>query len=235
MIKLEGTHNTRDLGGMVTLDNTITKHKVFLRSDNTHKITKKDVDILKNQYNLTTVLDFRFVHESESDEDRLSKIEGINYYNLPFVTSAEVVARMMNGTLPIYEVYKKMIESKDLVRQVFEIFGSNKIGCTLFHCSLGKDRTGIISMLLLKLANVSEEDIIENYAVSYDLIRELPEIKTLVAQYGESIFISTRDTMEITIKYIKQKYTNFMNYFVACGINNTVLEGIKSRFLQNKI
>jgi len=59
IIKLEATHNTRDLDGYKTLNNKITKYNTFFRSDNTDKLTKSDIKKLKEEYNLKTVIDLR--------------------------------------------------------------------------------------------------------------------------------------------------------------------------------
>ena len=62
-----------------------------------------------------------------------------------------------------------LLENKTAIKETFEILAEAK-GCTIFHCTAGKDRTGIIAMLILGLSGVSRKDIIANYEVTYTYI-----------------------------------------------------------------
>ena len=58
------------------------------------------------------------------------------------------------------------IRDRAMIGEIFKIMLASK-GTVLFHCTAGKDRTGVLAMLLLKLADVDEETIINDYAASY--------------------------------------------------------------------
>ena len=62
-------------------------------------------------------------------------------------------------------MYRSLLdESADSLRRVIEALDGD--GCSLFHCRAGKDRTGVIAMLLLNLAGVDDEYIVADYAVT---------------------------------------------------------------------
>ena len=66
-------------------------------------------------------------------------------------------------------------------------------GAVVFHCTAGKDRTGVLAAILLLLLGVAEEDIIADYQVSFtynrrgmnQLLARYPEMQALLAQSGE--------------------------------------------------
>ena len=104
----------------------------------------------------------------------------------------------------------KTIEDKETISQVFHIIASSKDG-VLFNCKAGKDRTGVIAMILLLLADVYDDDIIADYSVSCIYIRD--EIKKMNEDNPDLPFFfgdSKLEYMEETLKLFRQKYKNIL-------------------------
>lgn len=86
---------------------------------------------------------------------------------------------MFEGKLPdsLGEMYIELLEeSKERMAELFRLFLS-ATGASLFHCAAGKDRTGVVAMLLLKLARVPDETIILDYSVTERYIEEFTRLK----------------------------------------------------------
>lgn len=75
-------------------------------------------------------------------------IEGIDYYHLPFMSGdIDDVTKIMDNLeqFDLGDFYVELLKEKELVAQLLSLITDAKEGC-LFHCSAGKDRTGILSV-----------------------------------------------------------------------------------------
>lgn len=213
MFILEGTTNTRYLGIFKTIDGYSLNRNAFLRSDNTDKLTENDINSFK-KVGVKTVIDLRYPNEVEKFPDKLSKVEGIKYYNLTIP---------VNRRYPLYESYMRALRCKKFIKDIFEAIASSDQGMILFHCTYGKDRTGILAMLLLGLANVSVEDIIKNYCLCYCVSEQTDNL--------EDIYKYSKEVITKVIYSILKEYKSFHSYLLSCGISEHDLYKIKYRLI----
>lgn len=105
----------------------------------------------------------------------------------------------------------------------------------LFHCSAGKDRTGIISAVLLGAAGVSAADILANYEVTYTYIRENPVIARLSRSAPErrAQLYSLREYMEGALDYVARERGGFAKYLTDLGVSPDCLRAIRERFIES--
>lgn len=95
LIKLEGTFNTRDLGGYKTNDGHMIKERRLIRSDDLFRLTRNDINILVEKYHLNTIIDFRNKNERQKRPDKI--IPGANYYVLaPKDKTAAIASSSLN-------------------------------------------------------------------------------------------------------------------------------------------
>ena len=80
---LEGTPNFRDLGGLATVDNRVTRRGVLFRSSGLEELQPGDVRYLIDDIGLRTVIDLRSVDDCEIAESLVDT--SIRYVNLPIV------------------------------------------------------------------------------------------------------------------------------------------------------
>lgn len=229
-LDLKGTRNTRDLGGYKTLEGKSLRCNLIFRSDNTDNLTDADIEKLKNDYNLKCVIDLRYSTEIASSPDRLSHIDGIDYYNVPLSISKEQMKNLIKGKIDLGDAYIQSLNQKDMVKKIFEIISSVEDGAILFHCTNGKDRTGTVATLLLGLNRVSKEDIVNNYSVTYELIKGSDSVRNGIKKYGtDAVFKSNPEYMAKLIEYIECNFGNVENYLLSCGISQQSLDKIKDR------
>lgn len=181
---LKKLFNTRDLGGLPTADGRKIKHGKLIRSGKLYKLPQKTVDALK-KLGVTTVIDLRIFTEQEQAPDTVW--EGVKYVHLPVlctatpgITREKSMRRTMTleskriktefGTADNYmsEMYCSILlseEPQQLLKKALRLIIENE-NCILWHCSGGKDRAGILSMLVESLLGVEEEVIIDDYVAS---------------------------------------------------------------------
>lgn len=231
-LNLDGTKNTRDLGGYKTFNGKILNYNLFFRSDNTNNLTDVDIQKLKEEYNLKYVIDLRYDTEIASTPDRLQNVEGIKYFNIPLYISKEQMRDLIKGNIDLGDAYIESLNQKEMVKNIFDTIANiDNDGSLLFHCTNGKDRTGTVAALILGLCGVSNEDIINNYSVTYELIKNNESVKKGIEKYGtDVIFKSDSKYMEKLVRYIQSNFENTENYLLSCGISQENLNNIKSRF-----
>ena len=122
-------------------------------------------------------------------------------------------------------------KKKHILKNIFNTIANVNDGSTLFHCTLGRDRTSMVAMLLLGLVGVNRKDIIQNYTVTYDLIKNLDIVKHDLIFYGKKKTITLPQYIESSIDLIENNYKTFENYLISCNISKENLEKIKNKFL----
>jgi protein-tyrosine phosphatase len=174
--------NLRDLGGI----SDVIPKALFLRSGKLSILTLTECAELCKRYNIQCVIDLRTPMEAAEFPDPLP--EGVEYLQIPLLKDAAVGITHETGSDPMTimrnlrkhpEKLKEMIPdfmalytdvvtdgySRSQLDKVVETLRTNadKGITTLFHCTAGKDRTGIASMALLKSYGVGNEEIIRDY------------------------------------------------------------------------
>jgi protein-tyrosine phosphatase len=131
------------------------------------------------------------------------------------------------------DLYIGIIEkSKIAVRQVFSILAAADSKCTLFHCTAGKDRTGVVAALLLSLAGVPFEDILSNYEITNTHLRRVyGDIRYIAPEVPVSLIESNPVNMEIFLNYIEDNYGDTEKYLISIGLTESEIASVKNKFL----
>ena len=146
------------------------------------------------------------------------------------------------------ELYIRFLED-DFGRQSYKRFFRELIGldegrAVLFHCTQGKDRTGVAAMLILSALDVPEKVIIEDYMLTniYNKDRIAKERKMLgsfaelsaekIERYLMVMDKVFESTMTSVIAHLKEKYGSVKDFIInELGVSNTEIEMLKNKFL----
>ncbi len=156
-IAFESTRNTRDLGGLPAGGKWIRKHMIY-RSGAFCFATPADQEKLASM-GLKTIIDLRSRQEVEVKEgaDRLPEGCPITIEYLPM---------LFKGDTKIGRYYSYALDNDDSVKGFFATLARRDTYPVLFHCSAGKDRTGVMAALLLELLGVKRSIIVDDYLQS---------------------------------------------------------------------
>lgn len=213
---LSKTLNTRDLGGYPIDCGGVTAYKAFLRSDVPIQVSDDDIELLLSN-NITTIVDLRSDYETESKPCALKNHKKFEYYHCKIYG---------DGYLPesIEEVpisYFKMVDEQKTILNTMKVFAKAK-GGVLYCCTAGKDRTGVISALLLLLADVSKTDILVDYQISRVYLG------SMLQQFCESnknvdinIITPKVEYMEKFLDMFQKKYNTVEEYFFQIGLSGS--------------
>ena len=236
-LPLEMAHNVRELGGYPVQGGGQTAYHRFLRADDLSTLTDNDIAFLR-AYGVSMVIDLRSDDEAQKAPDRLDGAEGIAYVRIPFLgrdLSDTVQASEADIALGLGTLYAGMLENKAVVKEIFEAIEKAPEGCVLFHCTAGKDRTGVLAMLLMSLAGADKQDCITSYEQSYINLSRKAGFEQMIqaaalAKY-EALMYSLPETMASCYDQMIQKYGSAADYLRGCGLSERLLESIRRRVL----
>jgi protein tyrosine/serine phosphatase len=166
-----GCANVRDLGGVAIEGGGETAFGVFVRADNVRNLTDEGWQSLA-AHGVTRIVDLRWPEERASDPPREVDVEVVEISLLGELDPdfrEDVSEYVANGDVGGYRAkqYVHFLEShRTEFARVFAALAEPEHGAVLFHCFAGKDRTGLIAALLLRLAGASIEDAAADYELS---------------------------------------------------------------------
>ena len=235
-LPLEGTANTRELGGYSTSDGFLTKTGRFLRSDKPSGFTERDRAWLMD-YGLAAMIDMRTVNEAASSPD--PEWEHVAYYSFPLLdqfNSVPVKVWLESMSRPMGESYVDMLRDDGAIFAAILRTILKTEGCILFHCTSGKDRTGLLAMLLLGVAGVSEEVILRDYEVTGEYMRETFAAQRIdMANNGifppDTLFSSDRSNMLLALDFIHQNAGSIRDYLHKIGMTDEECDALRARML----
>jgi len=240
-IRLDGAHNVRDLGGYSTRSGAKTRWRSVLRADALHELSAKDVDGLLN-LGVRTVIDLRNNVEIARQPSVLAAQPAIAYHHISLfdgLAPADVMLREQQAT----DLSTRYITAIDTCRPTFARIASTIAdaddGIILFNCTAGKDRTGIISAMLLSLAGVEDNAIAADYALTRTLAEPLIErLRAAALARGvggdicQVLLSSEPSSMMTLMGHVRTHYDGFQNYLSCEGTPARVLSLIGRRMVE---
>lgn len=215
IIQLEGTFNTRDIGGMVNEDGKTIRYHRMIRSDALNNITSQDVIYLQ-ELGLKTIVDFRGKEEREKAPD--VKIEGVKKVYLSpnaevanlasgnivddqkkidtliKITStpegrAQLQARSDEMSEQMRELVKTPYANQQYQKYIDLLTDESNLPL-LHHCKGGKDRTGFAAMITLFILDVSLDKVKEDYMLTKECMAKRNEKRMdEYRQYTDNPFV----------------------------------------------
>jgi protein-tyrosine phosphatase len=209
LLAAKGMYNVRDTGGYPAAGGRQVCRGIFYRAGELYKLSGEGKALLESR-KIKTIVDFRGKEEAErAPDDGLStvlstlklSIEPGNMGDLSSIgtdVSAEEVMR---------ELYSLLVTgARPQYREFFRILGEPENTPLLFHCSAGKDRTGLAAALLLSALGVDRETIYADYMLSAEYLKEKIAQWCVSSPRLEPAFTVYRDYMETAFDRIESTY-----------------------------
>ena len=233
----EGLLNARDLGGYPAAGGCETRWGAVVRSDSLAALTEAGRAALAG-YGIRAIVDLRLPDELARHPNPYAEPgdHGIAYTNVSILDPA---AGYPPDTLTLAENYLWTLDRfAGYVAEVMAAIAGAPEGGVLIHCAAGKDRTGLISALLLGLAGVPAETIAADYALTAELLRprdqewlehgpgERAEREALAAR-----FAPTAEVMLVVLDGLTRRYGGVERYLAAAGVSPADLDTLRERLL----
>ena len=249
-LPLKGLCNARELGGFPTADGKVTNYKCFVRSELPRKCIPEDMQHLKD-YGITCCVDLRGDQELERIPSALKDQPWIKYIHAPMYTRQAAMGAQRRDTkdkysrhpaeefVPWGDLYINMVEDyPQWTKKVLELAAEEK-GVMLYHCTTGKDRTGILTALLLSIAGVDRNDIIADYCVSQVYMRPVyKELMDMMPPYLDEngnelnptidspFFRTAPENMRQLLDHFDNNYGGAVQFALHCGVDMDTIGAI---------
>ncbi|MCI8565156.1 MAG: tyrosine-protein phosphatase [Lachnospiraceae bacterium] len=195
-IVFEGIQNVRDLGGLPLAGGRQVKAGLLLRTGKLSDMTEKDREELCGRYHVTEIVDLRTRVECGQHPDQ--ELAGAVYRWNPIfpeeamgITREEaaeqdplerklIFLRSLKGRAKenLQKYYPMMVQNPYCIKQLkafFELVCGHGEGAFLWHCTMGKDRTGVTAALLLHALGASRETILADYLATNEALSKMHE------------------------------------------------------------
>lgn len=255
VLPLEGGRNFRDLGGYKTEDGRTVKWGQVYRSGVLNGLADADYQFIEG-LDIATVVDFRATSEQEQEATdwRAGEVEILAWdyemegaselfaiFQKPGVTPADVTGVMTEFYYGIVE------EHADKYEVMFDRLITSDAPLA-FHCSAGKDRTGVAAALVLSALGVPRETIVEDYAMSEQVVdymadmvkareemdKESPYafLAQLPPELVSPLMRSNPAYIEATLDTLEEKHGSVLNFIqTELGVDDQELSALRDRLL----
>lgn len=239
-IALDRLPNTRDLGGMPTLDGrTIAPHRL-IRSSDLHKLTEADANKLLEWHGLMRVVDLRSELERNTSPDNAAVLREVVFYDLPAVTAEEIgISRTGDLGQDIKAFISYNAAPADTMKDMYDraLLGDDGMqaygafldvllqadqGATLWHCTEGKDRAGLAAVLVEHILGVPDEYVVADYLATNLFVRTMAEgMLDALGRHGilrdlatdvDVLFYANTDFLEHGLSLVRDAYGSLDGY-----------------------
>jgi protein-tyrosine phosphatase len=242
-IKFENVINFRDLGGYRARDGYIVAWRRLFRSGDFRNMTRSDLNLLKEEIGLTSVIDLRSSVEVERQGVGLLAETDIKYHNISFIVGADRAEdeRLFREFTNMGQFYLHLVRHSEFGKRVvaaLKIIAEPENHPLVFNCAIGKDRTGILAAILLSVLGVDDEDIIADYSLSTPYMEELlerirsdPEIARAIEPLPAYFWEAAPESMSLFLSTLRREYGSMRNYLKAQGAESSLVHRLESALL----
>ena len=261
-LRIEGLKNARQLGGYIGTDGRKVRDGLLIRTEGLDKLSEEAAAELANQYSIQYVVDFRMGYERDAAADKEvpgAENEWISVYEMD-MTDPENVALMkriaeLDGAFQKSAEYAKTGKLATLYTEIllseagqkgyarfFDILLDAE-GAVLWHCTYGKDRTGVAAALVLYALGVDEDTIMEDFLLTNEVYRESiakTEAGLKAAGYDDAVVAEAQAMAGVKGEYlkaafdaVKEEYDSVEDYIRnQLGVSDEALSQLREKYLE---
>ncbi|WP_336217063.1 tyrosine-protein phosphatase [Nonomuraea sp. LPB2021202275-12-8] len=240
-IEFANVHNFRDVGGYATKDGRTVRWQRLYRADSLGWLTGQDLDTFR-ALRVKTVIDLRHPMEVEK-AGRVPEEHGLAYRNLPIegrrwnlatYDGTQGVARFLADRY--LEVTEDGVAN---LRTAVTTIAQADSAPVVVHCAAGKDRTGLLTAMILSLVGVPDDDIVADYALTglaterfiADWRRRHPEA-SMWAGFG----LAPAETMRLFLDDLTSRHGSIEGYVTGVlGLDDAAIGELRDHLLTGSI
>ncbi len=247
-IPFDGVCNFREVGGLATRDGGVMRAGILYRSDELSQLTGEDLSRLRRLH-LKTICDLRAPNERRAKPDRIPP--GVRLVHVPIdhrgkdftrwqffwwltTNSKKLDFRRFSTDLYRYLAF----ECGAQIREVVTLVADERNLPAVFHCTVGRDRTGYLAALFQLLAGVPRAAVIDDYLATNDLIGPRAEqivrflrwmsLFRISRRRLESAMVAHGEDLEGILDVVLERHGSIEGYLRdACGLDRQRLASLR--------
>ena len=240
VIELSGCLNFRDLGGYPSADGRRLRWRTVFRSDALHHLTRQDVARLRDELGIGDVIDLRSSAELRSEGRGALAQEAMRFHHHPLY-DGEVARGAPSREIDLAERYALLANfAQQPIAAVIATLAATDAPA-VYHCAAGKDRTGVVSAILLGLLGVPDEVIVADYAATQENLDAI--IERLMSTKGYHVMLSALppdtlhaepQTMRTFLERMRATYGSMDAYATTAGASPATIGRLRDRLLTDE-
>ena len=242
-LELEGTCNTRDIGGYATRDGRQTRWGRLLRSDSLHNLSSDSQQVLLD-YGLRSVLDLRKSAEMQNKRNVFFGSNSLQYFHQNMVGDTLIREReSIPASLDYVEhmrwSYSVVLDRREShIHDTLCLLGQRGTLPALVHCAGGTERTGLIIALVLGIAGVPEETIAADFALTARLtylpyLADHPDLSPATYTLEDHQNRQCRpDTMLAVLRTLEERYCGVVGYARNIGMSEDQILSLREAIVE---
>ena len=243
-LPIQGCANFRDLGGYRNHEGRTVRWRRLFRSDALQEMTTDDAAYAKGELGIGLVVDLRNSNEAERDGRGQLVEMGVGYRHIallegrgiPPFTGGDVVERL-SATYQwlVHNAGAGLAEAVDAISRTAGSSPFSGSGAAVFHCSAGKDRTGVVAALVLEVLGVDADAIRADYLLTNEVIegilrriKAMEQNNTVTTQSlaaQPDAFQGFQDTLQ-------REYGGAETYLRNHGVSSTTISALRRNLLE---
>lgn len=242
---LDGPLNFRDVGGYAAAHGRVVRERQLFRSDSHDALSAHDADHLMDQLGIRAVVDLRTPEEVHRSGRSLLQIRGIPTYHIAIIDQTRQFWE--NGDTKLSAVYLTMLDNAAprFVAAIRLIAALDRP--TVFHCAAGKDRTGLLTAMVLDLLGVDDDTIADDYALTANVMPAMryrfDERMSNDRNDGQAIYgqmpddlrdemLSARaSTMHAVMTSVRTTHGSLSGWLVRNGLDRSIAQILRDRLV----
>ena len=240
----EGIENFRELGGMVRLDGARIREGLLLRAGHLGHASEADVRRLADM-SLALIVDMRDRHERDRSPDK--EVPGAENVWLPPVPDLEAVipikSNVPHEVRYVFHEFYRLLSLHPAAIDAYAAFFQRLLAAegrpVLWHCTQGKDRTGVGTMLLLSALGFEEETVIGEYLLTNRFAaRQLEAMRLARASEEElalmaEVFPVREENARYWFDCVRLEYGSVQSYLeMALGLDPEAIARLEQTYLE---
>ena len=248
LVALEAVHNFRDLGGYPSTLGTgargsTTRWGTLFRADGLYRLTDADVEALRS-LGLRTVLDLRSHAELAEHGTFPHEQYPVDFTHFPIIDSTwnidDFAGASSDHELLLWAYRSMVAEGEVHFAAAFEQLARPGALPAVFHCAAGKDRTGILAMLILGSLGVPRDYILGDYALTaagMDRMREWaarvhPEVASRIADAPSAFLAALPEALGDLHDDLVAEHGSIRAYVRAIGVRDESVDALAAALLE---
>jgi protein-tyrosine phosphatase len=230
-LEIEGLLNLRDLGGLPIESGGQTRHGRLLRGAAPHRMSGAGQDALI-ALGVRNIVDLRTAAERENRPNPLTELPGMRCVHAPIFTDEDDHPADLITAADVYGWYLRELQAG--IAAATSAIADSPTAPVLVHCHAGKDRTGVVVALILRLAGVGVDAIADDYALSgVQLADMLARDRVNAVERGmdqvrvERLFTVRREAMVETVQRIESEHRGAAEYLRGLGLDDQRIDRLR--------
>ena len=216
------------------------KKGMLFRGSELSEISEEDKNLLFIRNDIKVVIDLRSTQEVEDKKD--ITFPGVKIFNIPLLTIEEMSDTVQDQFPNVLSCYKNAVSKgkKNVWSTIFKVLLENENGAVMFHCTQGKDRTGIVVAIVLYALGIDKDTIYQDYLLTNKYVSMPDEYRSYLemmpsetAKLFKGLFFVDKDFLKESFLEIDRQYGSIDKFFKeCCSLDKNDLLLLKSKYLE---